>query len=104
MKLRFPFRLQQLLSAVIGALLLGSAAQAQDTITMATGAVQQGKVLGVTASGLLEFQVPGSTNKLGLALNQVRDVKMAPPPEYALAYAAFTAKDYPKSLTLMKTV
>ncbi len=69
---------------------------------MATGAVQQGKVLGVTASGQLEFQVAGSTNKLGLALNQVREVRMVTPPEYAQAYAAYTAKDYPKSLTLMK--
>src|SRR5258708_26084664 len=76
MKLRFPFRLQQLLSAVAGALLLGAAAQAQDTITLITGAVQQGKVLGVTPSGQLEFQVAGSTNRLGLALNQVKEVRM----------------------------
>jgi hypothetical protein len=104
MKLRFPFRLQQLLSAVAGVLLLGSVASGQDTITMTTGAVQQGKVLGVTPSGNLELQVAGSTNRLGLPLNSVREVKMTSPPEYAQAYAAYTAKDYAKSLTLMRAV
>jgi len=102
MKLRFPFRLQQLLSAIAVALLLGSVAPGQDTITMTTGATQQGKVLGVTPSGNLELQVAGSTNRLGLPLNSVREVKMPSPPEYAQAYAAYTAKDYAKSLTIMK--
>ena len=104
MKLRFPFRPQQLLSVIGGALLLGAAAQAQDTIILKTGAAQQGKVIGVTPSGQLEFQVAGTTNKLGLALNQVGEVRMTPPPEYAQAYGAYTAKDYPKALTLMKSV
>ena len=71
---------------------------------MATGATQQGKVLGVTPSGQLELQVAGSTNRLGVPLSQVREVKMASPPEYAQAYAAYTAKDYAKSLVLMKGV
>jgi predicted Zn-dependent protease len=102
MKLRFPFPLQQLLSAVAGALLLGSGAIAQDTILMNTGAVQQGTVLGVTPSGQIEFQVAGSTNKLGLALSQVREVRMNPPAEYAQAIAAYGAKDYAKALTLTK--
>jgi hypothetical protein len=104
MKLRFPFHLQQLLSATTVAFVLGTVAHAQDTVTMATGTVTQGKVLGVTPSGNLELQVAGSTDRLGFPLSSVRDVKMAPPPEYAQAYAAYTAKDYAKSLTLMKTV
>src|SRR4051812_28847862 len=101
MKLRFPFRPQQLLSVIGGALLLGvaaffpgAAAQAQDTIILNTGVNQQGKVLGITPSGQLEFQLAGTTNKLGLALNQIKEVRMTPPPEYALAYGAYTAKDY----------
>ena len=84
--------------------MLGAAARAQDTIIMTSNVAQQGKVLSVTPSGQLEFQVAGGTNVLGLPLNQVREVRMAPPAEYAQAYAAYTAKEYPKSLTLMKTV
>ena len=104
MKLRFPFRLQQLLSAIIVAFALGAASQAQDTVTMTTGSVTQGKVLGVTPSGNLELQVAGSTDRVGFPLTSVREVKMAAPVEYAQAYAAYTAKDYAKALTFMKTV
>src|SRR6266853_1928331 len=81
MKLRVPFLPQQLLFAAGCALLLGSAADAQDVIILTTGATQQGKVLSVTPSGQLEFQVAGGTNKLGLALTGVREVRMAAPAE-----------------------
>src|SRR6218665_3724782 len=102
MKLRFPFPLQQLLSATAAVFLLGAAAQAQDVITLNTGAQQQGKILGVTPTGSVTFQVAGSTNQLGFQLNQIREVRMTPPSEYAQALAAYGAKDYPKALSLIK--
>ena len=104
MTLRFPFPLQQLLSAIACAFLLSSAASAQDIITLVTGAQQQGKVLGVTPSGTVEFQLPGTTNKLGLPLSQVKDVRMATPVEFGQAMTAYAAKDYPKTLTLVKAL
>src|SRR5687767_7136391 len=78
MKLRFPFRLQQLLSAAAGALFLTAGALAQDVITPAAGAPMTGKVLGVTPSGQLEIQLAGTTDKIGIALNQIREVRMNP--------------------------
>lgn len=104
MKLRFPFRPQQLLSTAAAAFFLASGAFAQDTIILTTGATQQGKVLGVTPSGQLEFQIAGTTNKLGLALSGVREVRMNPPAELGLAVAAYQAKDFPKALAMMKGV
>lgn len=104
MKLRAPFLPQQLLFAIGCALLLGFAAHAQDVIILTTGATQQGKVLGVTPSGQLEFQVAGTTNKLGLALSGVREVRMATPAEFNAALAAYAAKDYAKALTLIKAI
>ena len=105
MKLRFPFRRQQFLFVAAGAWLLVSAALAQDTIILTTGATQQGKILGISSSGnSLEIQLAGTTNKLGLALSGIREVRMNPPAEYAQAMAAYTAKDFAKSLTLLKTV
>ena len=104
MKLRFPFRLQQLLSALAGAFLLEAAAQAQDTIIMATGAAQQGKIRGVTPSGQVDFQVAGGTNAFAIPMNQIKEVRMNPPAEYTAAFTAYGAKDWPKALTLMKGV
>ncbi len=104
MKLRVPFLPQQLLFAVGCALLLASAAKAQDVIILTTGAAQQGKVLGVTPSGQLEFQVAGGTNKLGLALASVREVRMAAPLEYSQGIQAYQAKDPAKALKLIKAV
>lgn len=102
MKLRSPLPFQQLLFAAGAAFLLGSTVLAQDTIFLKTGAQQSGKVLGVTPSGSLEFQVAGTTNKLGLALTSVKEVRMAAPAEFAAAYTAYSAKDYPKALALIK--
>jgi tetratricopeptide (TPR) repeat protein len=102
MKLRFPLSLQQLLFAVGGAFLLISSAPAQDVIILTTGATQQGRVLEVTSKGQLEFLVGGTSNKLGLPLSNVKEVRMNPPAEYAAAFTAYAAKDYPKALTLIK--
>jgi hypothetical protein len=104
MKLRFPFRSQQLLSVLAGAFLLGVSAHAQDTIIMATGAAQQGKVRGVTPSGQVDFQVAGGTNAFAIPLNQIREIRMNPPAEYTQAFTAYSAKDWPRALTLMKGV
>ena len=105
MKLRFPIRLQQLLFAAASALVLVSRAVAQDTIVLTTGAIQQGKILGISPSGKsLEFQVAGTTNKLGLALSGIREVRMNPPAELGQAVAAYQAKDFAKALTLLKPV
>jgi tetratricopeptide (TPR) repeat protein len=104
MKLRFPFRSQQLLSAAASALLLTSAASAQDMIITTTGQRQPGKIIGVSPSGkTLDFQLPGG-NRLGLPLASIKEVQMAVPPELTQAFAAYQAKDFPKSLTLMKGV
>jgi tetratricopeptide (TPR) repeat protein len=104
MKLRFPLSLQQLLFLIGGAFLLLSTAGAQDIILLTTGATQQGKILGVTPSGQLEFQVAGTTNKLGLALSSVKEVRMAAPAELATAFAQFQAKDYGRALSGVKGV
>ena len=61
-------------------------------------------MLGVTPSGQLEFQVAGGTNKLGLALSGVREVRMAAPLEYSQGMQAYQAKDQAKALKLIKTV
>ncbi len=104
MKLRVPFLPQQLLFAATGALLLGSTALAQDLIITTTGQQQQGKIIGVSPSGQsLEFQVSGG-NKLGLPLASIKEVRMNPPAEYNQALTAFAAKDYAKSLTLLRGV
>lgn len=103
MKLRFPFLPQQLLSAVAVALLLGSGAHAQDVVITTDGQQRQVKVVGVSPSGAnLEFLV--GAGKLGLPLASVREVRMNPPAEFGQALAAYQAKEYPKALTLLKSV
>lgn len=104
MKLRFPVRRQQLLFAAAGAWMLASAALAQDVIINAAGQQQVGKIIGLTPSGTaLNIQVSGGA-QLGVPLASIREVRMTPPAEFAQAIAAYTAKDYPKSLTLLKSV
>jgi predicted Zn-dependent protease len=103
MKLRVPFLPQQLLFAVTGALLLGSGALAQDLVITKDNQQRQVKVVGVSPSGAnLEFLV--GAGKLGLPLASIKEVRMNPPAEYNQALAAFAAKDYGKSLTLLKGV
>jgi tetratricopeptide (TPR) repeat protein len=112
MKLRFPFPLQQLLSAAAGALLLGSESLAQapaapaagtDVVVTKDNQQRQVKVIGVSPSGAnLEFLV--GAGRLGLPLASIKEVRMPAPTELSQAVAAYQAKDYAKALTLMKGV
>ena len=106
MKLRFSSHLQQLLSAAACAFLLADAARAQDVIIDAQGQPRQGKVTGVSPSGqMVEFSVGDA--KFGLPLtgaNAIKEVRMAPPPEFAQAFQAYQAKDYAKAQALFKGV
>jgi predicted Zn-dependent protease len=108
MKLRAPLTLQQLLfaagratAAILLAQALNLAVRAQDVIILTTGESRTVKVLGVSPSGqTLDFQVgPG---QLGLPLANLKEVRMTPPPEYNQAIAAYQAKDFAKSLGLVK--
>jgi tetratricopeptide (TPR) repeat protein len=104
MKLRFPFRFQQLLSAAGCAALLGSAAMAQDLIFTNDGQPpKQVKVVGMSPSGqTLEFLV--GEGKLGLPIASIKEVRMAPPAELAHVMQSYEAKDYAKALALLKPV
>jgi len=102
MKLRPPFSIQQLLFTAGSAFLFGAAALAQDTVITADNQQQHVKVVGVSPSGQLEILV--GQGKLGLALANVKEVRMAPPPEYSQAFQAYQAKDFKKALDLMKPV
>jgi predicted Zn-dependent protease len=85
------------------AVALAGVARAQDVIITTTGEPRAAKVIGVSASGkTLDFIV--GAGQLGLPLSSVKEVRMAPPPEYGQAIAAYQAKDFPKSLSLIKGV
>jgi tetratricopeptide (TPR) repeat protein len=103
MKLRAPLTFQQLLFAMGSAFLLSAAVRAQDIIITTTGEARTVKVIGVSPSGqTLDFSVgPG---QLGLPLANVKEVRMPAPPEFNQALAAYQAKDFPKSLGLIKGV
>jgi hypothetical protein len=103
MKLRAPLLIQQLLFATGAALLLASTAHAQDVIITTDNQQRSVKVIGVSASGqTLDFFV--GQGQLGLPLASVKEVRMAPPAEYSQGIAAYQAKDFAKSLGLIKTV
>lgn len=102
MKLRFSSRTQQLLSAAGCALLLGSAAMAQqDADVFIGGQAQRVKVIGVSGSSLM---VKTEFGEQGLPLARIQEVRMAPPPELAQAFQAYQAKEYGKALPLLKSV
>lgn len=103
MKLRAPLTIQQLLFAAGLALLTAFTAHAQDVIITADNQQRSVKVIGVSPSGqTLEFYV--GQGKLGLPLASVKEVRMPAPPEYGQAIAAYQAKDFAKSLTLINAV
>jgi tetratricopeptide (TPR) repeat protein len=104
MKLRAPLTFQQLVFAACVALLPVSAARAQqDVIITNTGETRTVKIIGVSPSGqTLDFQV--GQGQLGLSLSNVKEVRMAAPPEYNQAIAAYQAKDFNKALGFVKTV
>jgi len=103
MKLRPSLSFQQILFAFACAFLCGFHANAQDTIITMDNQQQVVKVIGVSSTGqTLEFLV--GQGKLGLPLRSVKEVRMAPPPEYAQAFQAYQAKDFKKALELIKVV
>jgi tetratricopeptide (TPR) repeat protein len=102
MKLRPPFSIQQLLFTAACAFLFGATALAQDIVIRTDNQQLQVKVTGVSPSGQLEFLV--GKGKLALPMSNVKEVRMAPPPEYAQAFQAYQAKDFKKALILTKIV
>jgi tetratricopeptide (TPR) repeat protein len=102
MKLRPPFSIQQLLFTTVCAFLLETTAFAQDVFITTDNRQTQAKITGVSASGQLEFLV--GAGKLGMPLANIKEVRMAPPPEYAQAFQAYQAKDFKKALDLIKPI
>src|SRR5882724_8367636 len=103
MKLRAPLTFQQLLFAIGAALLVSSAARAQDVIITTDNQQRTVKVIGVSPSGkTLDFFV--GQGRLGLPLSSVKEVRMNPPAEYGQAIDAYQAKDYARTLSLIKAV
>lgn len=64
-------------------------------------AVQQGNVVGADSAGV-KIQVGAQT--ITLPPSAFDSFEMAPPPEYAQGYQAFTARDYPTALAKIKSV
>jgi len=103
MKLRVPLTIQQLLFAIGVALLLAAKTRAQDVIITQDNQQRTVKIIGVSASGqTLDFFV--GQGQLGLPLSSVKEVRMPPPAEFAQALAAYQAKDFSRSLNLIKEV
>jgi outer membrane protein assembly factor BamD (BamD/ComL family) len=102
MKLRVPLPTHQLLFALGIALSLVCHSRAQDIIIGQDGSQRAVKILGVSPSGSLEFQV--GQGRLGISMATVKEVRMNPPAEYTQALAAYQAKDFAKALSLIKGV
>ena len=83
-------------------MLLSASAQAQDVIIGTDGSQRVAKVLGVSPSGSLEFQV--GQGRLGISMATVKEVRMPAPPEFTQALAAYQAKDFAKALSLISGV
>jgi len=90
-------------------LLLAFPAQAQqaqqgpDIIITTDNQSRSVKVIGVSPSGQsLEFFI--GQGKLGVSLSSVKEVRMNPPAEYVQGIAAYQAKDFAKSLSLIQAV
>lgn len=106
MNLRAPSQRQQILFAIVFACSLFSAAHAQapaspHALKLRGSAPLPGTILGVSGNGV-QFQTQAGT--LTYPLANVESVQMPAPPEIAQAQAAFEANEYPKALTLAKSV
>lgn len=106
MKLRSTSTPQQLLFlAACGLSILGGDAFGQGlaaTLKLKTGAVQQGAITGVSASGVgIQLTTGGS---ISIPLAQIESISMAPPPEYGLAMQAVAAKDIPKASSIINSL
>jgi hypothetical protein len=103
MKLRAPLTIQQLLFATGITLLMAFAARAQDLIITNDNQQRSVRIIGVSGTGqTLEFYV--GQGQLGLPLSTVKEVRMAPPAEYAQAVGAYQSKNFDKALTLLKAI
>jgi tetratricopeptide (TPR) repeat protein len=107
MTLRSPFRRQQLLFVLAGALavLLGAPraqAQIDATITYKNNTQQAAKIVGVSGGSLM---VKGQYGEEGKPLAQILAVTTATtPPEVNAAQQAFEAKDFAKAMTAAQAV
>ncbi len=77
--------------------------QTDAVITMKDGSQKQMKVFGVTGTSL-EVATPDGKGKLGLPLAQIKDVRMAPPPEIAQADQLHRQKNYDGALAVLQKV
>ena len=72
------------------------------TIKLKTGAVQQGLITGVTASGVgIQLAAGGS---ISIPLAQIDSIAIAAPPEYGFALQAVAAKDISKAAGLVRSL
>ncbi len=101
MKLRVRFLRQQLFFLWAGCFVVVADAAGQATVKLRTGAVQQGQIVGVTASGV---EIQFGPNKATLPFAMITEVQMAAPPEFAAAQQAFAAKDFNKALAAVRAV
>lgn len=77
--------------------------QTDAVVTMKDGSQKQLKVFGVTGTSI-EVGTPDGKGKLGLALAQVKDVRMAPPAEVAQADQLYRQKNYDGALAVLQKV
>ena len=107
MNLRAPSQCQQILFAiafaccVAGETFAQAPAPAPHSLMLKGGQTLQGTILGVSGGGV-QFQTQAGT--VTYPLVTVEKVLMPIPPEIALARQAFDGKDYPKALSLAKSV
>jgi len=73
----------------------------QDADVVIAGQPQRMKVIGVSGTSLM---VKTEFGEKGVQLKDIQEVRMAPPPELALGFASYQAKDYAKALALFKSV
>ncbi len=102
MNLRFPSCCQQLLFSGGWFFVLVTAALAQqDADVVIAGQTQRLKVVSVTGTSLM---VKTEFGDRGIPLAQISEVRMAPPPDWTQALAAYQAKDYPKAMAMVRSV
>jgi tetratricopeptide (TPR) repeat protein len=96
MKLRRCFALRQLIFPLAAGLAIARPALSQETITLTNGQTLQVHVVGVT-SDAVRVQIGQAV--LGEPFNQIAQMTMNPPPEFAAAELAFEQHDLQTALT-----
>jgi len=74
---------------------------AQDAIVMQSGETREGKVVGVSG-GNVRLQIAGATT--GLPLRDIREIRMAAPPEFDTAAAQLAAGDASGALAALQKI